>query len=162
MFTFSMVMNTGSSPCVRGTLAVVADWDARNRFIPVRTGNALWQCTQHEARPVHPRAYGERVHSLWNATFQLGSSPCVRGTPLTWSRSTSRQRFIPVRTGNAHFQRWKPTVPAVHPRAYGERVICSGFCYAACGSSPCVRGTPSVRCCCCVCVRFIPVRTGNA
>ena len=71
-------------------------------------------------------------------------------------------RFIPVLTGNAQPRGCPLLIRAVHPRAYGERVILAATLTSKNGSSPCLRGThegtPSIN----TRLRFIPVLTGNA
>ena len=72
----------GSSPRGRGTLTESQKKCQFLRFIPARAGNARGEPTAASARPVHPRAGGERLlHDLWDWGID-GSSPRGRGTLL--------------------------------------------------------------------------------
>ncbi len=51
----------GSSPRVRGTLAVAAQRQGQGRFIPACAGNACCSNAAAPVRPVHPRVCGERI-----------------------------------------------------------------------------------------------------
>ncbi len=92
---------TGSSPRMRGTLAV-ADWyDLRVRFIPAHAGDAPRAPAWQRPSPVHPRAGGERQAPSGRSPGINGSSPRMRGTLLRVGRVISRRRFIPAHAGNA-------------------------------------------------------------
>ncbi len=91
-----------------------------------------------------------------------GSSPRVRGTPLTEATDQLPRRFIPACAGNApavvRFSRGTP----VHPRVCGERSERKDQRLAISGSSPRVRGTHLPRIGWRLCMRFIPACAGNA
>ena len=152
----------GSSPRVRGTLQQRRDLQSAHRFIPACAGNApalLWTLLYIA---VHPRVCGERRGSSRRPTPQTGSSPRVRGTLSSESRSLPSFRFIPACAGNARITQTFLRLFAVHPRVCGERVSPLGPIIATHGSSPRVRGTrhqsasiPCMR-------RFIPACAGNA
>ncbi len=74
----------------------------RVRFIPVDTGNTMRPVVRVPPMPVHPRGYGE--HSVTSAVGldSVGSSPWIRGTPLSQFDNAVRIRFIPVDTGNTN------------------------------------------------------------
>ena len=112
----------GSSPCIRGTRDGTVCFSPIQRFIPVHTGNTAAPSPSYSASPVHPRAYGEH--------------------PGICSSSRS-YRFIPVHTGNTLWSSWTPIIKSVHPRAYGEHSHSHLTMRVVCGSSPCIRGTPS-------------------
>ncbi len=91
----------GSSPCIRGTAVLKVLGHARERFIPVHTGNRLQRRSSSKYRPVHPRAYGEqRIEGCCDGGAG-GSSPCIRGTAVALQGELADQRFIPVHTGNS-------------------------------------------------------------
>ena len=80
---------------------------------------------------------------------------------MTHAISVYSDRFIPVDTGNT-----KAVVPShfpvpVHPRGYGEHISISVNSSSDNGSSPWIRGTPSLVVPDKRCRRFIPVDTGN-
>ena len=114
----------GSSPRVRGTPKCASYLLYRRRFIPARAGNAGEKRGHEKARPVHPRAGGERERRKRSNRSNHGSSPRVRGTlGLVVSQSTTE---------------------SVHPRACGERMSPMDASTVQDGSSPRVRGTREV------------------
>ena len=95
-----------------------------------------------------------------------GSSPRLRGTPITQAVIDKEQRFIPAPAGNTATGTASATAGTVHPRACGEHLIrrrlapvgvavhpraCGEHCCvatadsAANGSSPRLRGTQTPR-----------------
>ena len=91
----------GSSPRLRGTLDAGELGLSRHRFIPAPAGNAIAGRRGSAAPPVHPRACGERNLGLGAAAISDGSSPRLRGTPVTVSTDNLMDRFIPAPAGNA-------------------------------------------------------------
>ena len=152
----------GSSPRVRGTPDAGCASCQLPRFIPACAGNARYRSPHSHPVAVHPRVCGERQDSLCASATMTGSSPRVRGTPLSAVDSPARRRFIPACAGNAP----RASLPAapipVHPRVCGERASRTICLARASGSSPRVRGTqrgrryPRTR------GRFIPACAGNA
>ena len=132
---------SGSSPRVRGTLHGGGSVRASRRFIPACAGNTRPCGAFSPAMPVHPRVCGE--HRVLAACERLmeGSSPRVRGTPLTGRPYRQSQRFIPACAGNTT------------PRAGGR--LLDG------GSSPRVRGTRRSAAGTGPARRFIPACAGN-
>ncbi len=95
------ISDSGSSPCIRGTVSPRRSVVRRDRFIPVHTGNSLQRNMLQRVGAVHPRAYGEQFTASRTRVTTIGSSPCIRGT-ADWRRScTPHPRFIPVHTGNS-------------------------------------------------------------
>ena len=72
----------GSSPRERGTHVHCILHGRVPRFIPARAGNAASPRPRSRARPVHPRASGERETQVGCCVRAGGSSPRERGTPL--------------------------------------------------------------------------------
>ena len=70
----------GSSPRVRGTLAVEPQLLVELRFIPACAGNTLPRVAATELTPVHPRVCGEHPDGVRDPNVGAGSSPRVRGT----------------------------------------------------------------------------------
>ena len=105
---------------------------------------------------------GERVEGVNLIAREHGSSPRVRGTPLTPKPRTEAHRFIPACAGNARRRAAHTASRPVHPRVCGERFPISRRQCRPRGSSPRVRGTlrnddanPGL-------LRFIPACAGNA
>ncbi len=92
---------TGSSPRVRGTLALNAAIPIPERFIPACAGNARRQDNRALRSSVHPRVCGERLCNRRLTSLIFGSSPRVRGTHMAATASQTVTRFIPACAGNA-------------------------------------------------------------
>ena len=151
----------GSSPRARGTESRGEPQPEDRRFIPARAGNGAPLSRIRAARPVHPRARGERGDSLEGMWSGIGSSPRARGTAENVGFYCSITRFIPARAGNGTPRAWAAQPSPVHPRARGERVYAVGARSPNAGSSPRARGTDGGRRHCLAAWRFIPARAGN-
>ncbi len=153
---------TGSSPRLRGTHAGQPPRIVLNRFIPAPAGNAFYPRCFAIARPVHPRACGERLRRRIMPNALHGSSPRLRGTRDLGVVQPVSRRFIPAPAGNARACRgWWP-VASVHPRACGERSQSRWPFGQGIGSSPRLRGTRAEIGANGQRHRFIPAPAGNA
>ena len=151
----------GSSPRVRGTVAVARAAAADMRFIPARAGNSSAGSVISSHSAVHPRTCGEQRRPRIDRDAIHGSSPRVRGTAKTADETEGAPRFIPARAGNSVSQVSYVDLSAVHPRACGEQGFCEPVVEIADGSSPRVRGTVSLDLLSLCLGRFIPARAGN-
>ena len=70
----------GSSPRVRGTVALLGGGLVGGRFIPACAGNSSSSRSIWLPRSVHPRVCGEQENACHRGTGIGGSSPGVRGT----------------------------------------------------------------------------------
>ena len=131
----------GSSPRMRGTVALLCRSLTFARFIPAHAGNRCRRRTCPFGDPVHPRACGEQSTGGFMRADADGSSPRMRGTGQARSISHDKPRFIPAHAGNR-----------------GRR---GGRMIPADGSSPRMRGTGFERCSPSRQVRFIPAHAGN-
>ena len=151
----------GSSPRVRGTRPFDARPGPIDRFIPACAGNTGSGRVETMGCPVHPRVCGEHQVAAEAGDDFAGSSPRVRGTPVSAGHEQRRERFIPACAGNTPACEARlPRVP-VHPRVCGEHTTSPSRTCAPCGSSPRVRGTPTIRISYCIFRRFIPACAGN-
>ena len=132
------------------------------RFIPACAGNARRSALRCTAPSVHPRVCGERILRNYQKNGVTGSSPRVRGTRRWPGLHQVSQRFIPACAGNAHSPHDESDQNAVHPRVCGERISSTTCAPHGDGSSPRVRGTPSLRRSGRRRRRFIPACAGNA
>ena len=73
-------VNTGLSPCARGTRTLRTERRSETRFIPVCSGNAATAAPDGMYRTVYPRVLGERLSPLPVIIHSGGLSPCARGT----------------------------------------------------------------------------------
>ena len=96
----------GSSPRVRGKLAVVRDDDRLARLIPACAGKTRDIVLAVSPVQAHPRVCGENVSALPLLTVLTGSSPRVRGKPVEHVAGHAGCRLIPACAGktNSWFQ----------------------------------------------------------
>ncbi len=153
---------SGSSPCLRGTRARLAERAPHRRFIPAPAGNARSGASARRARAVHPRACGERCRVGKTTDGPFGSSPRLRGTPGFQGLTGRGGRFIPAPAGNALSLRIAVSALPVHPRACGERGFRLNAGLLVGGSSPRLRGTLQCFASLRHGSRFIPAPAGNA
>ena len=110
---------------------------------------------------VHPRVCGEHRKLQGELVVLNGSSPRVRGTRICPPPRCFPQGFIPACAGNT-CGRLKPNAcKPVHPRVCGEHKTQPATAATGTGSSPRVRGTPTVKSVLRIHRRFIPACAGN-
>ena len=133
----------GSSPRMRGTLAVSVSTVLVFGIIPAYAGNTIplrllllmfWD---------HPRVCGEHISVSGFAPAVMGSSPRMRGTRYAHDRPDSHSRIIPAYAGNTSASRNTRARGEDHPRVCGEHPMSSRYFAKYGGSSPRMRGTPS-------------------
>ena len=125
---FSDLVDSGSSPRVRGTPQLVGDPLAGRRFIPACAGNSTPPSRAAAAAAsaaVHPRVCGELVVLFALAVHPHGSSPRVRGTQRQRLAAVRCARFIPACAGNSLIGRRQAAgLPGSSPRVRGTLVGC--------------------------------------
>ena len=92
----------GSSPRMRGTRGNGGHGGQPERFIPAYAGNARLAAPGASGRSVHPRVCGERTRRGRVMPNRFGSSPRMRGTPISNFWLITQSRFIPAYAGNAY------------------------------------------------------------
>ena len=134
----------GSSPRMRGTRHHSRGCAADCGIIPAHAGNTVCQVFLFSACRDHPRACGE--HSIWQGKTDAnqGSSPRMRGTLLSVDSILSRLGIIPAHAGNTLLTGCRWVRSRDHPRACGEHAMTRTPSTNLSGSSPRMRGTPSV------------------
>ena len=157
----SSTSRSGSSPRLRGTPTRPRAIPRRLRFIPAPAGNTEDHPVWTSSPPVHPRACGEHAVPPAEAQGTIGSSPRLRGTPLSARARPAACRFIPAPAGNTIHSPMPVVGEPVHPRACGEHDARGGWRAVAAGSSPRLRGTQPGRPLEPPCWRFIPAPAGN-
>ena len=85
----------------------------------------------------------------------------MRGTPVNSNKRCWVCRFIPAHAGNTGMQVLRQTSTPVHPRACGEHPTASRKPLLRAGSSPRMRGTPTILLSQRPLRRFIPAHAGN-
>ena len=127
---------------MRGTLYRPHPSWCGSRIIPAYAGNALPASISRKSPSDHPRVCGER------------GSLAMTSISACW--------IIPAYAGNATSLSGFPAVSTDHPRVCGERVLSSKRVERISGSSPRMRGTPSLPACEVPRMRIIPAYAGNA
>ena len=151
----------GSSPRVRGKRAEGQGRLSPVGLIPARAGKTRLHKMHVLTIQAHPRACGENFTKRDRPHMSNGSSPRVRGKQPRAVRAVGRCRLIPARAGKTRrVGHPRPPSPA-HPRACGENAPpLRGACRVA-GSSPRVRGKPSLVRLMIRDSRLIPARAGK-
>ena len=150
-----------SSPRMRGTLVFTRAHCPSVGIIPADAGNTLIRGSRDGSRRDHPRGCGEHGIHWRRRRAWSGSSPRMRGTPDVSGIFAYLGRIIPADAGN--------TLPGVchtdededHPRGCKEHLIVVEARSADIGSSPRMRGTPSVNGVFNGISRIIPADAGN-
>ena len=112
----------GSSPHMRGTLALRRRLCKLFGIIPAYAGNTRQAAWSADWTGDHPRICGEHSYPAASTAFIAGSSPHMRGTRGSHVRTSDGAGIIPAYAGN--------TVMVSSPVACPK------------GSSPHMRGTP--------------------
>ena len=131
----------GSSPRLRGTPTPPRPCAPTAGIIPALAGNTVPYGTPDSSARDHPRACGEHCHRPDTLGMLPGSSPRLRGTPITTTISTHLNRIIPALAGNTTYVRVKGLGLEDHPRACGEHSQVRLRWRQPRGSSPRLRGT---------------------
>ena len=130
----------GSSPRVRGKLALQLQCQGKGRIIPARAGQTRVRLQGSPATPDHPRACGANMVLRIVARLRYGSSPRVRGKHLVALDTVAGHRIIPARAGQTVTAASRlPSAPD-HPRACGANSWKLSGSIGEDGSSPRVRG----------------------
>ena len=152
----------GSSPRMRGTQEMAKRILDVTRIIPAHAGNSPSWPRRRGRGTDHPRACGELDRLGYQLAEEFGSSPRMRGTPGTQTRSASLCRIIPAHAGNSSFSSQRSLLHSDHPRACGELVASRENWYRLFGSSPRMRGTLPLGRVPADGVRIIPAHAGNS
>ena len=117
----------------------------QRRLIPAHAGKTSFSFLISRAEEAHPRACGENCLRSVACLSVRGSSPRMRGKPERALLFNRLGRLIPAHAGKTvTASRYRPPQRA-HPRACGENVAL-GTCQGNFrGSSPRMRGKPTVQ-----------------
>ena len=109
----------GSSPRMRGKLALSLAPCPGVRIIPAHAGQTGGRWRLRRARPDHPRACG--ANTVQGAAFAgvVGSSPRMRGKHVLGDTPFVRIRIIPAHAGQTSTPMSVPCSISDHPRACG-------------------------------------------
>ncbi len=151
----------GSSPRVRGTQAPSQWFPRAVRIIPACAGNTMSTDLTLKNLGDHPRVCGEHELTLFENGLALGSSPRVRGTPVSQMVENGATGIIPACAGNTRDGARGRARSKDHPRVCGEHERQRRRNRRKPGSSPRVRGTPSGRFSVFSLTGIIPACAGN-
>ena len=116
--------------------------DASGRgIIPAYAGNTVVERAIGVPAGDHPRVCGEHVTGGASGAYAPGSSPRMRGTPVTASRHDTLPGIIPAYAGNTKSPFLSPLWAGDHPRVCGEHTKVTSGSQHSLGSSPRMRGT---------------------
>ena len=133
-------LDAGSSPRVRGKLAVLGGQAHERGLIPARAGKTILLCRRGGRRGAHPRACGENALVRRRGAECRGSSPRVRGKQRQRLLNEPHPGLIPARAGKTRTRSRCRSFRTAHPRACGENAGTGRVGQGLGGSSPRVRG----------------------
>ena len=151
----------GSSPRMRGTPGSHLCLSVGVGIIPAHAGNTFVFVFLSVFFWDHPRACGEHALYVVGTVEAGGSSPRMRGTQSWYGNAASLAGIIPAHAGNTAGRQAGGRSHRDHPRACGEHVRRSRCSFSIGGSSPRMRGTPSILTNPSSAERIIPAHAGN-
>ena len=128
---------------MRGTLESLSGGFPVGGIIPAYAGNTGLHLTFRRFRWDHPRVCGEHRIFFLLTLCQWGSSPRMRGTPVSYYSDSGRYGIIPAYAGNTRGVQESKDGIGDHPRVCGEHDTLERHGGFRPGSSPRMRGTPS-------------------
>ena len=137
--------SSGSSPRMRGKLAIASLCGCSSRIIPAHAGQTCRPNWRAGRASDHPRACGANPTRCRSTVKSVGSSPRMRGKLRRRGRGHHLRRIIPAHAGQTSLLQERPTVGLDHPRACGANGASIGFHKRHGGSSPRMRGKPIVQ-----------------
>ena len=152
---------SGSSPRMRGTPITTKKYGHAVGIIPAYAGNTeasvSWVCGDGD----HPRVCGEHIPAIISSIRNAGSSPRMRGTPLSGEDAFGRVGIIPAYAGNTRSMKSGIGLCGDHPRVCGEHRTAQLLYRGRGGSSPRMRGTLSLAMSSMLTTGIIPAYAGN-
>ena len=137
----------GSSPRMRGARSDPWLLPHIPRIIPADAGSTTARNGVMGAFGDHPRGCGEHCSMQLNEALYTGSSPRMRGAPVTQQGVALRIGIIPADAGSTPSDHYPSSAPRDHPRGCGEHGLVSASRGLELGSSPRMRGARCrVRC----------------
>ncbi len=151
----------GSSPRMRGALLPPLSPHIHLGLIPAHAGSTARSTLQELTAWAHPRACGEhRLRLSLLCCFQ-GSSPRMRGAPQAMQNFNNSLGLIPAHAGSTRGWPHARLRAQAHPRACGEHHRRTSPPRHIPGSSPRMRGAPSLDELVCLGAGLIPAHAGS-
>ena len=135
---------SGSSPRMRGAHDILEAAKPHAGIIPAYAGSTTLR--QQRSRPPgdHPRVCGEHQARTIGHRISHGSSPRMRGALRRPADSAWQSRIIPAYAGSTSWMEASNNEEEDHPRVCGEHGWCFPQAHRLVGSSPRMRGAPTV------------------
>ena len=151
----------GSSPRMRGAPGTTSANRRKTRIIPADAGSTTPCSPPSPAREDHPRGCGEHQVTISVLLFGQGSSPRMRGARTQTCHLAPDPGIIPADAGSTLLPFTPRQTRKDHPRGCGEHVLCSSLILAFAGSSPRMRGAPTLFDCYSSPIGIIPADAGS-
>ena len=126
---YTITLNPGSSPRVRGTRFSGVGHDRAVGIIPACAGNTEFCMLNWGMGGDHPRVCGEHRLGAHHPVPRPGSSPRVRGTLDVECRGQCLDGIIPACAGNTAWPAVSRGDSWDHPRVCGEHAIFFSVCF---------------------------------
>ena len=129
---------------MRGKLKGVKNHYIAPRLIPAYAGKTGVIFERENPAAAHPRVCGENISPPPRTCRAMGSSPRMRGKLIRFIRQRSANRLIPAYAGKTALVIDRPFDNGAHPRVCGENHPKVEHRHAITGSSPRMRGKPTL------------------
>ena len=136
----ALFVASGSSPRMRGKPVVSLSSPNHIRLIPAHAGKTSCGFRGYRRARAHPRACGENKQRKSPGTSTKGSSPRMRGKPVSKILQRFQIGLIPAHAGKTRNGSRPRNSQSAHPRACGENPKEAQWIEAQEGSSPRMRG----------------------
>ena len=146
---------------MRGAPSLMSIISCLLRIIPADAGSTCWPVKLGAEIEDHPRGCGEHMNSRELDAMYRGSSPRMRGARDISHAVNRIGRIIPADAGSTWPVIWLIATHWDHPRGCGEHQTIPGDDDIPVGSSPRMRGAPSLRSHMALMLRIIPADAGS-
>ena len=146
---------------MRGARQLVPGSGSGLDIIPADAGSTLPAPARCVDSRDHPRGCGEHYGSYRDLGQLLGSSPRMRGAPLSVLGQDTQFRIIPADAGSTQEYMRQSIDRKDHPRGCGEHWSGRERTVGSAGSSPRMRGAPQLDTCVSLRYRIIPADAGS-
>ena len=159
--SLAFAWSLGSSPLTRGKLPLDRLQRLASGLIPTHAGNTLTALPCGSLTTAHPRSCGENRRILVDQWRRWGSSPLMRGKPVSVPSDEPVGGLIPAHAGKTpacpspFYRRW------AHPHSCGENRPMNAMCAVLLGSSPLTRAKPACTMRRARCIGLIPTHAGK-
>ena len=151
----------GTSSRMRGKPSSDSPAWSAIRNIPAYAGKTVYIGMVYDSTSEHPRVCGENLPAYPLAYRNRGTSPRMRGKHQLGCLMAADLRNIPAYAGKTKSSTIAMRVGSEHPRVCGENVLRAGAWALDAGTSPRMRGKPTLSAARSLCIRNIPAYAGK-